>query len=486
MVNNNIQEISLKLGENQAKAKSAKTSGAPGDFMDVLKQVDKTSKETPLEKAAKTKETSKLNEEKATTEVQDKKFAEIEKNHPPKKSKDIKQGEETTIEKAQPKDEVELEDDEKVAKDKVEVNLQQPQQVFEEFLVSFTHTTFNFSETSIPQQNGMQNGIGLRVDYQTTQGFFLGFQQTNSAQSAKNAELFQNFLGTTQNTQPNANGQNSLLTEVMNIIDDIKGRLNPTIDAAAAKGFEFANAVGVKKDSFLFKPGNHQKVEFSFLQNTPFQKQFSEFAQSFLTTLKTFDQVPDFATPQLTIQKPVALDQFMPELNIMGKETGESLITTTKANILGQNAPKQILQQNPAEQIRVQVAKSIQKGIQNIKIQLKPAHLGNVNVKLDFQADGMVKTLITVEKQETLETLMRDVKSLEQALKDAGLKTSADNMEFKYQNPKQNEFEQQNSPNFMTLEQAEESEEFIEVQNTLENYQIQLAFLEPGKLDLQI
>lgn len=80
------------------------------------------------------------------------------------------------------------------------------------------------------------------------------------------------------------------------------------------------------------------------------------------------------------------------------------------------------------EQISVKITKAMQSGTDRISIQLKPAELGRVDVKMEMTHDGRVMTVVTAEKQDTLDLLRRDSAELQKALADAGL-TSGD-MEF--------------------------------------------------------
>lgn len=82
------------------------------------------------------------------------------------------------------------------------------------------------------------------------------------------------------------------------------------------------------------------------------------------------------------------------------------------------------------EQISVQIQKSVGQGEDRIKIQLKPAELGRVEIKLDVMQDGRVSATIIADRPETLELLQRDARGLQQALQDAGLKSDNANLSF--------------------------------------------------------
>jgi hypothetical protein len=82
------------------------------------------------------------------------------------------------------------------------------------------------------------------------------------------------------------------------------------------------------------------------------------------------------------------------------------------------------------KQMSVEITSGIKKGDTDIKIQLRPDHLGKVEVKLEISKDGLVKGLVMVDKPETLELLQRDSRGLERSLQDAGLKTDSNSLSF--------------------------------------------------------
>ncbi|MCK5777652.1 MAG: flagellar hook-length control protein FliK, partial [Rhodospirillales bacterium] len=80
------------------------------------------------------------------------------------------------------------------------------------------------------------------------------------------------------------------------------------------------------------------------------------------------------------------------------------------------------------EQVSVKITKALQAGTDKISIQLKPSDLGRVDVKMELTHDGRVMTVVTAEKQDTLDLLRRDSSELQKALADAGLQSG--DMEF--------------------------------------------------------
>jgi len=82
------------------------------------------------------------------------------------------------------------------------------------------------------------------------------------------------------------------------------------------------------------------------------------------------------------------------------------------------------------EQVAVQMHKAVKEGLDTITIQLKPAELGKIEIKLEITADKGVKGTIIAENQATLVLLQKDESSLQRALQDAGLQTQSGCLDF--------------------------------------------------------
>lgn len=106
-----------------------------------------------------------------------------------------------------------------------------------------------------------------------------------------------------------------------------------------------------------------------------------------------------------------------------------------------------------SDQISVKITKALQTGVDRISIQLRPAELGRVDVKLEMTHDGRVMTVVTAEKQDTLDLLRRDSSELQRALADAGLKNG--DMEFNLKGQEQQTAEGDDAKNGGASNQAE-------------------------------
>lgn len=93
-------------------------------------------------------------------------------------------------------------------------------------------------------------------------------------------------------------------------------------------------------------------------------------------------------------------------------------------------APPQPVQQ----QVAVSIKNAASDGVDKISVQLRPEHLGRVDVKLEIGQDGRVQGVIQADTRETLDMLRQDARALQQALKDAGLNADSQSFTFEHRN----------------------------------------------------
>ncbi len=98
--------------------------------------------------------------------------------------------------------------------------------------------------------------------------------------------------------------------------------------------------------------------------------------------------------------------------------------------------------------IAVTIATRAAGGNTHFDIKLDPPELGKIDVRLQLDHEGKVKSTIVVEKQETYELLQRDPRSLERALQQAGVKTADNGVAFQMRDPGSNASSQQQSSAF--------------------------------------
>ena len=87
--------------------------------------------------------------------------------------------------------------------------------------------------------------------------------------------------------------------------------------------------------------------------------------------------------------------------------------------------------------------RAVREGTNRLSIQLSPAELGKIHVKLEIDEEKRVTAALTVEKPSTLELLQRDMKGLERALQEAGLKMDGSDLSFNLGRQDGNEFSQE-------------------------------------------
>jgi flagellar hook-length control protein FliK len=90
-----------------------------------------------------------------------------------------------------------------------------------------------------------------------------------------------------------------------------------------------------------------------------------------------------------------------------------------------------------ADQVLVHIKTAVSDGNSLIKIELKPAELGRVDVRMDVGIDGKTTMMITADNKDTLEMLQREARNLENALRDLGLKTDTGGLSFQLRNQNQ-------------------------------------------------
>jgi flagellar hook-length control protein FliK len=89
-------------------------------------------------------------------------------------------------------------------------------------------------------------------------------------------------------------------------------------------------------------------------------------------------------------------------------------------------------------QIGIQIAGASARRVERMVVQLEPAALGRVEVRLDFSHDNRVSALIAADRPETLEVLQRDSRALERSLQDAGLRLTDNGLSFSLRQDQRN------------------------------------------------
>ncbi len=97
------------------------------------------------------------------------------------------------------------------------------------------------------------------------------------------------------------------------------------------------------------------------------------------------------------------------------------------------------------EQVVFNLKQAVQNGTNRIEIQLKPAALGAIDIKLDLTHDGRITAVISADRSDTLNMLRQDASGLQQALRDAGLQADSSSLSFNLRGDAQS-FAQNSTP----------------------------------------
>jgi flagellar hook-length control protein FliK len=93
-------------------------------------------------------------------------------------------------------------------------------------------------------------------------------------------------------------------------------------------------------------------------------------------------------------------------------------------------APNRPIVHPVVEQVVIHIAKAAADAVEQIKIELRPAELGRVDVRMEIGPNGHVQAVFAADRPQTLELLQRDARQLERALQDAGLNVGSGSLSF--------------------------------------------------------
>ncbi len=147
-----------------------------------------------------------------------------------------------------------------------------------------------------------------------------------------------------------------------------------------------------------------------------------------------------------------------------------------------QRARPQLPPRFVSEQISVQVQRALGQGTDRINIQLKPAELGRIEVKLEVAHDGKINAVIAAERSDTLDLLRQDARHLQQSLQGAGLNADSSSLSFTLKN-QDNSFQQA-----LGKDDKDEAEEAEALGNDAEtgSTPIDRQIVSDDKIDVQV
>ncbi|MDE3059858.1 MAG: flagellar hook-length control protein FliK [Pseudomonadota bacterium] len=146
--------------------------------------------------------------------------------------------------------------------------------------------------------------------------------------------------------------------------------------------------------------------------------------------------------------------------------------TVSFSRVLTQASPSPLL-----DQITMQVKTALVDGSSRIHIQLDPADLGKLDIRLDVSADGKTGITITADNKNTLALLQNDTQGLTKALNDAGLQADSSSLSFNLRGGQQDAQGQGrgNAQAAFTYQQAQPEEDDPVIPAITRSYSITLS-----------
>lgn len=243
--------------------------------------------------------------------------------------------------------------------------------------------------------------------------------KTDSAQASQRPDVTQLARGSAQAREQGAGQGNTTLAGLEAMAQGKSAEKAQANQAAGNQATNTANAVAQQSGQ------TSQGQQAQQTQNIPLVPQVAERVQAQARTASPASG----GTGQIAALSSAAVGS-----DAVSGATGASPLVKTDAP----NAAKPMADAgrtaNPVvDQVSVRIQKAAAAGQDRIQIKLNPAELGRVDVKLEFQSDGGVRAVVSVERPETFDLLQRDARSLERALQDAGFKSGQTDLSFEMQ-----------------------------------------------------
>ncbi len=225
-----------------------------------------------------------------------------------------------------------------------------------------------------------------------------------------------------------------------NILDGLNGTAEPTDDLAAQLN---ALDVGGEEESDEQKLLDLKSKSDDSVMNGKVKNDAATFKDNLVNLL---NNTAKLQTGEMTVPSAYFATDADATIQQFGVAAHSALTfgnVAQAANMIANSATAG--QPHPATQmVAATLTKAGKNGDDNIMtLRLDPPELGNVNIRLQFGKDKMVKAIISAEKPETYMMLQRDAHSLERALQSVGLETGTDGLTFELQD--QGSFAQDNN-----------------------------------------
>ena len=106
--------------------------------------------------------------------------------------------------------------------------------------------------------------------------------------------------------------------------------------------------------------------------------------------------------------------------------------TASQAGSAQQARHQSQMQQPVHDQVAVHIKNAVKDGMDSIRIQMKPASLGRVEVQMEITSEGRLMAVIQADSKESYDLLRQDSRALERALQDAGFDTDSSSFTFRH------------------------------------------------------
>lgn len=136
--------------------------------------------------------------------------------------------------------------------------------------------------------------------------------------------------------------------------------------------------------------------------------------------------------PQASVEGDKAAIQFATQGVAPGSGGSARALEAPSQTNAAQNAqrPAANFRAEVLEQVSVNIQKAIKDGADRISIQLRPAELGRIDVRIEVSGDGRAMVHVSADRADTLELLQRDARDLARSLQEAGLRADAGTLQF--------------------------------------------------------
>lgn len=162
----------------------------------------------------------------------------------------------------------------------------------------------------------------------------------------------------------------------------------------------------------------------------PFVQTGQTFAEALMGSKSSNDSLQNASTRSMDEIASRLMPNSGQQLDRQAVAIGPASLTTGAQTAVTAAPQAAVGQAVPVSAIAIEINRQFSAGRTQFDIRLDPPELGRLNVRLELDASGSVRTHLTVERAETLDMLFSDARTLERALQQVGLKTEPGSVSF--------------------------------------------------------